>query len=278
MTVRSRTQSPAAAALEAFFADLRHCLAGEESPLTVGLPNFLDALRDCSFGGQEQSSKPVLLGPGELAALPRLLEMLEQPIKVAEGAGLFGNPWTAAALHRNEVRNARVLAWFLNPKGGHGCGDALLIALLDQIGRHMPGGFPDRPGPSCAVSVEEYPDGLNRSRVDIQIDDPAFFVIIEVKIDASEQPGQLERYCQIADERTLGMRKWAVVFLTKDRNPPIQQGDRSALIVPIAWATIAASLRRAAHSRSSGRCAPLGVPRFLANSFATHISHFKGRP
>lgn len=196
-------------ALRGLFDSLRDRLIAKESILSDRLPDFLDALRRCSLSATA-SPKRLLLSSDDTRALRSLLRELDPSIKLVEQTGLFGNPWTAAALHRNEVKNASVLAWFLDPKGGHGCSDLLLVELLKLVANQLPSGFPDRPSRHCVISREECPDGFNASRVDIQIDDRAFFIIVEVKIDAQEQPEQLERYCRIALERACG-RPWGVV-------------------------------------------------------------------
>jgi PD-(D/E)XK nuclease superfamily len=141
-----------------------------------------------------------------------------------------------------------------------------LADLLGRIGRSLPGGFPNRPSANCLLSVEECPDGDRASRVDIQADDPAFYLVIEIKIDASEQPGQVARYCDLAAARAANVRPWAVVFLTIDGRPPATAGDWADRVVAVSWTQVAASLRQTAR-----RAAP--VPHFLAASFATHISN-----
>jgi hypothetical protein len=249
-------------------------LAARGILLSERLPDFFGALRRCSLSTATASPAPVVLGADDTHALVKLLRELDASMKVIEQAGLFGNPWTAAALHRNELKNASVLAWFLDPKGGHGCADVLLVDLLKLLTSRLPDGFPDRPSRHCIITSEECPDGSNASRVDIQIDDPGFFVIIEVKIDAQERPEQLERYCSIAFERACG-RPWGVVFLTPEGNPSETAGKHSKRVVSVAWSTLAASMRRVAgrHSLEGGLSAS-PVPRFLASAFAAHISNF----
>jgi PD-(D/E)XK nuclease superfamily len=94
-----------------------------------------------------------------------------------------------------------VLRWFLDTNGDHGCGDALLTYVLGRVGSKLDDRFPAKPSTRCTVVVEECPDGDRASRVNVQADDPGFFLVIEVKIDAPEQPRQLERYCDIASAR-----------------------------------------------------------------------------
>jgi len=264
----------AAPMLSAFFADLHRVFGNRDAILAERLPIMLDALRGLNFGRAGPPSCRTHLGVGHANDLSRLLGDLEVPLAASQDAGLFGNPWAAAALRRDEVRNASVLAWFLDPRGGHGCGDALLVFLLDRIRGRLPG-FPERQSLRCDVTVEDYPDGSIANRVDIQVDDPAFVIIVEVKIGAPEQPGQLERYCRVAAERACG-RPWAVVFLTPEGRAPLTAGERGGRIITLAWSAVAAALRRTvtpARRVADGR-APAAVPRFLATTFASHITSF----
>lgn len=241
--------------------------------LTEDLPAFLDALRSLTFGGAAPRRAAGLAAPaaGKLSAF---LAVLKRPLKNAVESGLLGNPWTAASLRRDEVRNAAVLAWLLDPRGGHGYRDAVLRSVLERVALGVEG-FPCCPSAACSVSVEECPDGTLDSRVDIQIDDPdRFFLFIEVKIDALEQPRQVERYCRIAEARTRDGRHWAVVFLTLAGRPPETAGPFEAKVVPLPWGSIAAALRRIA--AEAGRTGSPAVPRFLARSFADHIMSWGG--
>jgi hypothetical protein len=264
--------APSAPSLSVFFAALRPHFANTETEVSDKLPSLLDALRKLHFSQAAASVPPTTyFADRDLPELTRWLRDMESPLVASQKNGLFGNPWAAAALRRDEVRNASVLAWFLNPRGGHGCGNALLVFLLDQIRNHLPG-FPCGSSSSGTVTVEECPDGSNANRVDIQIDDREFFIVVEVKIDAPEQLGQLERYGDVASARACG-RPWAVVFLTPHGGMGKTAGRHEERVVPITWSAIAVALRRIAvkHTQTSIDH-PALVPRFLAASFASHIN------
>ncbi|HZF86211.1 MAG TPA: PD-(D/E)XK nuclease family protein [Burkholderiaceae bacterium] len=265
---------PAVLELAAFFNQLRPVMVDERPLLAEQLPAVFDTLRELSFGHAGPELPRAQFRVGQTSSLISWFGELRGPLTDCWDAGLFGNPWAAAALRRDEVRNASVLAWFLDPRGGHGCGDALLVSLLDRIRGRLPD-FPERPSPRCTVAVEECPDGSRANRVDIQVDDPTFIVVVEVKIDAPEQPGQLERYCRIAAERACG-RPWAVALLTPDGRLPVTAGEYGGYVVPFAWSMIATGLRRAGSSKGrtlEGR-APAGVSHFLATTFASHVTNF----
>lgn len=245
--------------------EVRSKLSADPTLLGNGVATLFNELRGLSFGAIEPSERPSRHPTLAVDALGNFLEGLRAPFESLEKSGLLGNPWAAASLRRDEVRSASVLRWFLDPNGGHGCGDFLLSHVLRRIAENLSAPFPAKPSARCAVAVEECPDGDRSSRVDIQVDDATFFLLIEVKIDAPEQPRQVERYCEVAAARAAGGRPWAVAFLTIDGRQAETAGDHIARVVPISWREMASTLRRAT------RTAP-PIPRFLAATFAAHIT------
>lgn len=238
-------------------------------PEATALAGLFDMLREMPFPAKAGTAMPdpMSIVPS-VAGLRTLLAQAREPLEATGRSGLFGNPWTAAALRRDEVRNASVLRWFLDPNGGHGCGGALLGSLLLRIRAKSVAGFQAMASERCRVTVEECPDGDRSSRVDIQIDDPAFFLIIEIKIDAGEQPDQLKRYGDIAEARAAGRRPWAIVYLTRDgRAGSTVAEEHLKQVVCLSWGEIAADLRRIAR-----RAVPASA--FLARAFASHVSSF----
>lgn len=222
------------------------------------LTNLFELLRKCRFE-PERSYDPNTRIP-DPTMLQRMLIELSGPMK---DLGATGNPWTAANLRRDELRNASVLAWFLNPRNGHGMGDGLLRCLLTEIGRKR--NFPQAPSQACTVLVEEYPDGLASNRVDIIIDDPKFLLIVEVKIDAPEQTEQIERYCQIAKARTCDGRPWGIVFLTPTGRKPSSGLAYEMEVISMAWGKIGRFLREQSRGLNE-------KSRYISRSFALHIS------
>jgi hypothetical protein len=61
-----------------------------------------------------------------------------------------------------------------------------------------------------------------KSRVDIALDGTDFVIFIEVKIDALEGDGQIDKYRDLAKEKagSLGADKYAVILLSPKRSPP----------------------------------------------------------
>jgi hypothetical protein len=243
-------------------ADLRGCLHAKHG-IADRLQIMMDALREFTFdAGTPQASFP---RPDPNALVSMLGELRASMSAIEE----IGNPWVVAGLRRDELRNSAVLAWFLDPSGGHGLGDSALRAVLQKVAQCVPL-MPNSASQACLVTVEDSPDGLRASRVDVAIDDPGrFFLGIEVKIDAPEQPGQVERYCSVAEARACDGRPWAVAFLTPTGRMPTTAG-RARNVITISWAEIAAALRTAAAGKSrNGRS---GVAYHLAKSFVDHIN------
>ncbi|HEM8209233.1 TPA: PD-(D/E)XK nuclease family protein [Providencia rettgeri] len=146
------------------------------------------------------------------AELTQFFNQLSEPLKLLQHRALSFDPWEVAGLERKEVRNTAVLAWLLDPEGTHGFGRLPLQTLLQTI-RHNRNDIPEDYHRYCRVQVETNPTGDCTNRVDIEIDADNFLLFIEVKIDASEQPEQIARYCEDAEYRAMS-RPWAVVFLT----------------------------------------------------------------
>ena len=151
------------------------------APLEDKLPTFFDELKKVL--PTARVGEPVGKKPSQFLVFDELQSFfakLPPLITNAKHAGFLCDPWAVASLKRNEVRNSAVLAWWLDPRGSHGLGPALLTELLQLMHWDCP------ISPSCRVRVESHPDGDRSNRVDIEVDDPAFFLIIEVKIDALE--------------------------------------------------------------------------------------------
>lgn len=206
--------------LQQFFADFSGCCASAPSTISV-------------------EKKPI-----DAAALADLFTALEQPLQEARAAAFFFNPWDVAGLGRDEVRNTGVLAWMLDPNGSHGLRgillDGLLVAINQANQRITTGPLMLQPGAFCRVRTEINPNGEVGDRVDIEIDARDFYLIIEVKVDAPEQPGQLERYCKQA-ESVARQRPWQVIFLTPKGRPPVSAGvyAETNQILPLSWRGLA---------------------------------------
>jgi hypothetical protein len=150
---------------------------------------------------------------------------------------------------RLETANTRALGWLFDPRQGHGFGTTLLKTFLASLHHEFGNAefFVDKV--ECERMISHI--GENASgRLDILatgrfakhsgIDLP-WVLLIEAKIDASEQPNQLERYEQWVDARhpdALFVR----VFLTPDGRPAESgSGNWKAM----SFLSLACALRRA---------------------------------
>lgn len=198
--------------------------------------------------------------PLDTDKLARFLQAVSLLLEAKAQEGHAADIWHVVGLDRNEVRTARVLAWLLDPSGSHGFGGSVLDALWSHISPEI------RPFALTTVQHvqrEAVPLGNGENRVDIEILGADFLLIIEVKIDAAEQPNQLQRYAEIARSKAQfrQLRNHCVLYLTCRRRP---QADSHA--ISITWADVAKAIQRASHGRP--QTAP-GTQ--LALAFAAHI-------
>lgn len=147
-------------------------------------------------------------------------------------------------LHRDEVRNCRVLGWLLDPAAAHGLGVRMLRAVLDQV---APGVAASDDTLADVVVVLE--DGREDTRADIVARGDGWSLVIEAKIDAAEGDRQGERL-----ERLWGDGNPSFCFLTRDGRAMTTGSPRW---LPLRWSDIARHLRAALGDApaASGRAA-----------------------
>lgn len=207
------------------------------------------------------------------------LASLDQPIDQAKQSGRGFNPWKIANIKRDEVRNSAILAWLLNPNGNHGLGKLALDALLRGIPEL---GLSEALNTSnwCFVRTESNPDGDCSNRVDIEIDAENFYLLIEVKIDASEGVDQLSRYGALCEQRAASRPSsylWAILFLTPKRSTPKTAGNYAHKIHSVSWLQVAQWLSRALKQHTAQRTNPSKqeiLTRESINCFLSYIRTF----
>ena len=186
-----------------------------------------------------------------------------QPMLEAMKQGMFVNVWQTAGLKHDEVRNSKVLQWFLNPNGNHGQSDALLKQFITLL----PIEFQNLDTQSSRVIAESCPLGEGTERVDIEVDAQHFLLFIEIKINAYEGQEQLNRYLNIA-QRKAHNRPWMVVYLTNQPQLPVMHRNKQNLIA-ISWQQVAkAFLQYSKQAETHNRSA------WLVQQFAEHIQAF----
>ena len=186
-----------------------------------------------------------------------------QPMLEAMKQGMFVNVWQTAGLKHDEVRNSKVLQWFLNPNGNHGQSDALLKQFITLL----PIEFQNLDTQSSRVIAESCPLGEGTERVDIEVDAQHFLLFIEIKINAYEGQEQLNRYLNIA-QRKAHNRPWMVVYLTNQPQLPVMHRNKQNLIA-ISWQQVAkVFLQYSKQAETRNRSA------WLVQQFAEHIQSF----
>lgn len=218
------------------------------------LQNALDSVRKTCL----VDHMPMVAGL-DVPAADRILNLSNNLRDPVENWLPIENVWEIAGLKKDELRISRVLAWYLDPKAGHGLGAGLVERFLSLS--EMPASFS-----SVRVVCENNPDGMTGNRVDILIDSPQFLTIVEVKIGAGEQPDQIDRYCRIAAARAGSARPWKVVYLTLDGRNPASGSSDADQVFCMSWPEVASILRAAAEQSSQ-------ISSFLANNFADHIEN-----
>ncbi|WP_180189960.1 PD-(D/E)XK nuclease family protein [Acinetobacter sp. YH01009] len=182
----------------------------------------------------------------------------------AREAGLLLNVWKNSGLGSDEVRNSKVLKWFLDCSGDHGQGNKILLQFLKLL-----------EAPFCDFQSEFYstieeccPLGNLESRVDIEIDALEFLLFIEIKIHANESFQQLERYRGIAKKKAAG-RPWLVVYLTKDGNLPTDYLDNAEGLRGLSWGRMAKAFKKYVNSQNLNNRSL-----WLLSQFADHTKTF----
>jgi hypothetical protein len=259
-------------ALTQFFSDWRELHVA--STLVSRLERFLRELK-LTLPDRPLKCASAATAPN-LDQLQRLFLELPEALALSRRSGALCDPWAAAGLRRDEVRNSAVLAWWLDPRANHGLDNGLLKLLLSHLQQAGILSHAVGDGERAHVRVESCPDGDQGNRVDIEIDDENFLLIIEVKIDAPEGERQLSRYCQVAEHRTADGRPWGIVFLTPTgRRSTTIAAERIGKVVPLSWKAIASFLDQAASQwRAESSLATGELPAFLARRFSEHIRNF----
>ena len=110
---------------------------------------------------------------------------------------------------RDENTHSRMLAWLLNPTGRHGLGCALVRRLVEHC--------TVEPVPaSLAVRTVTFSEWGNDREADLVVRGEDFTLVIENKVDASEQPRQCDDlYLNFKNERAP-----LFLFLTPDGRKP----------------------------------------------------------
>lgn len=203
--------------------------------LTSSLRQFLDDFAKLQPSPVDQIITEA--SPPDYRLLSNWLSSMRLPLNDVQSSAWNFDPWEVAGLGRDEVRNTSVLAWLLNPRGSHGMGSAVLQHLLSSINKQK-NHFPVSEGSFCNVRTEISPNGDISDRLDIEIDTENFYLIIEVKIGATEGYEQLNRYGRLAETQK-AHRPWALIYLTPGKKEAKTGNNYTDSIISFSWDEIA---------------------------------------
>lgn len=144
-------------------------------------------------------------------------ELLAKDRRVHFEQGHYFNLIEIADLVYDENFHSDFIATLLDPKGKHGQGAIFLRCFFECLKGLHPN--PNLPEPDDQWTVEREKLECVHSgdlegrigRTDISLERDKFRLIIENKIDASDQPSQIARYAKCAEERGFD---WALLYLT----------------------------------------------------------------
>lgn len=176
------------------------------------------------------------------------------------------NIWNCLGLEELELRNCRVLAWFLDPHGDHGQGNRFLRCLS-----HLAPEIFDAQIVNQKDFIVQYEQRYSETeRIDISLISPLNVVVFEVKINAIVDLNQLERYWELLQNT---QRRVTGILLTKKRDPPPPGKHR---FHSLSWSDIACAFRFLADENHPDHSKNPFI-RELSRQYATFINKFLER-
>lgn len=248
-------------------------LAEDKSSFTQNSADFFQKFS--SYHKKEAQTTPVPPTARKGVDAQKLAEFftaLEKPLEASRHSALAFDPWRVIGLGRNEVRVVSILCWLLDPRGSHGYGPTLQQGLLAHIHQQIPA-FPTFSEKSCRVRTETQLNGQRGDRVDIEITSGNFHLIIEAKIDALEQPKQVERYCEQAKKRAMEHGcPWAVIYLTPTGIKPACEHEN---VICLSWYQLSCILQKSMkdqQARKENNSLPIqNNADFFVKTYLNHI-------
>ncbi len=119
-----------------------------------------------------------------------ILEQINQDKKAGDDFNIF----SILAMERAEVKHSKILADLLNPKGSHKHGDLFLQSFLQKFMNDKIGDFSDFCKKANVSTEQSHIVDNQQGYIDIVVETKDIAIVIENKIDALDQPKQLQRY------------------------------------------------------------------------------------
>ncbi|OOF46069.1 hypothetical protein BKK51_04240 [Rodentibacter trehalosifermentans] len=226
------------------------------------LTSFFEKIKSINFRVEKKEKRYLVIDLEKMKLFFTSFDSLKQDMQGDIRNGMLANVWGAANLKYDEVKNSKVLRYFLDSKADHGQGDRILMEFLSLL--KPP--FSKQKSQHYFATEECCPLGEQKDRVDIEIDAENYLMFIEVKISALEGKKQLERYINAATAKSHG-RDWCVVYLTLDGIVPEDHQDNHK-VIGVSWKDVA-------HLFSEyGKDEPSNLGAWLLRQFAKHIKTF----
>ncbi len=173
----------------------------------------MTALRSWTFSFSEMEEEWKAVERQRIHRWSETLEGMaaEKERLVAEGRWLAGPSDFLGVIgkDRDEMVHTRLLGWLLDPTGRHHLGSAVLRGLLDHVSERREGSAPQ----VREVSVSHRRAGRE---ADLVVWGRDFTLVIEIKVDAIEQPSQCEDLYRNYGRETCPL----FVFLTPSGRAP----------------------------------------------------------
>lgn len=153
-----------------------------------------------------------------------LLTLITEKKRQALDRGEYYNVFEVLNLSTDEVRlHSAFIADLLNPKGKHGLGMKPLKYFIQILGLD----FDDAVLENCNVKREYVigpisQDETSGGNIDILLTIGKYYIVIENKIYASDQPGQLRRYYNFAKSKSFDL---TLIYLTIGGDQPSESSS-----------------------------------------------------
>ena len=162
------------------------------------------------------------------------------------------NLFDVLKIQRRELQHSALLAWLLDPRGSHGLRDYFLRRFLSEAAQTADeqGIANVSPLTVDGWALDDVEVATERHNIDILVIAPSdtFVCLIENKIGAGEQPGQLARYLRTVQ------REYEPdplpIFLTPEGREPEYEED-AASYVPFSYDNVADLIEKTLQTRGS---------------------------
>lgn len=167
--------------------------------------------------------------PDCLTLLKMIADIVEEEKRQAMVTGKLFSPFRLGLIPVNEVITSRILAILFAPNGSHGQGVYFLKRFLGLFSIPEAIGLGDNSVREVKTEKVTYGASDNR-RLDIYIETDNFYLGLENKIDAGDQPSQLADYLDWLKSKA-GSKPYYLIYLTPEgRDAPEWSLTREARI------------------------------------------------